>query len=44
MWLLDAFNQEFNKKKKFEFLGKWAFYASLKIWRFWKLTPDFENH
>ena len=27
--------------KKFEFLGKRDFYASLKILSFWKLTPDF---
>ena len=30
-------------KKKFELFGKSAFYASLKIRSFWKLTPDLEN-
>ena len=37
-------HQTKNSIKKFEFLGKRDFYASLKICRFWKLTPDLENH
>ena len=31
------------QSKKFEFLRKRYFYASLKIWSFWKLNPDFEK-
>ena len=32
-----------NSIKKVKFWGKRDFYASLKIWSFWKLTPDFQN-
>ena len=44
MWPLDAFNQEFNKKKVWIF-GDESFSCQFENLEFFlKLTPDFENH